>query len=134
MAPLQPLGNDRSATVPLEDDHQILPHFNEQVDHLNHLVKLNSLNLTKMLNLFNSIKIFNLINLITFLGQAAVHSRPCWSRSARGDGYLDTPLGVDNVPVITNIPLSPGPLLLDPHTRSYPPVPLRPYGAPWLPP
>ncbi len=78
----------------MEADHQILPHFNEQVDHLDHLVKLNSLNLTKMLNLFNSIKVFNVSNLITFSAQAAVHFRPCvggWSRSARGDGYIVLP-------------------------------------------
>ncbi len=50
-----------------EVDHQTLPLFNEQVEHLDHLVRLKSVNLIKMLNLFNSIKVFNLF---TFLGQS----------------------------------------------------------------
>jgi len=86
-----------------------------------------------MINPFNSIKIFNLINLITFLGQGGQPGRMQQGRVGV-TSILDTPLGVDNVPVGSTISLSPGPLLLDPHTRSYPPVPLRPYGAPWLPP
>ena len=98
-------GNDRSATAPLEDDHQILPLFNEQVDHLDHLVKLKSVNLIKMLNPFNSIKIFNLLNLITFLGRAGSPRAVCrrMGQVCVGvTGVLYTPLGVDNVPVSFN--------------------------------
>jgi len=59
---VQPGGEDQP-----EGDRQVLPLFNEQVDHLDHLVRLKGVNLIKMINLFNSIKRFNLI---TFLGQA----------------------------------------------------------------
>ncbi len=54
-----------------------------------------------MLNLFNSIKIFNLINLFTFLGQGGQPGRMQQGRVGV-TGILDTPLGVDNVPVSSN--------------------------------
>ncbi len=103
-----PLGIQPGGENQPEADHQILPLFNEQVDHLDHLVKLKSVNLIKMLNLFNSIKIFNLINLFTFLGQGGQPGRMQQGRVGV-TGILDTPLGVDNVPVGSTIPLSQGP-------------------------